>query len=683
MDPASATSPLAAAPKRSSAPPAGPLVRLGCTLAALVSPLEHHRHSLHASKPLAPQQQQQPQQPPQGLSRSYGPAQQQPQTQQTQQRTDALAVPVLAPSPSDALALSPRASAAPSPLRASAAVQRVALGRPRGPRSPGGDEGDDDGRLRARGLSVPVLPRGPLGCPPPGAEAEGCPGGRLQGPVRAARAEPAVALGARMQRSALGAGDSALLYAMVELAAPESAPEERQRGRPCADVVAVVGLMPGRRLEATAEALRFVLSQLRETDRLCVVMAVGGAPETLLPLGYVDDARRVLATSRLAGMATDPRWACGERDQHRCCLWAGVQLALASLCPRDHICLQTVLVISSGKDDFLPCSEIVREAATVVRERVREAAGTLHTVGVGSDHDALLMSSLAALGDGTYTPLESSEYVGAAVAHALGAVLSTAARHVQLLVEAREPYAITAVRAHFQTTFSVDGRAALVTVPDLCEGERRHVLVVLACPKLDAPAARSPVARVTMEAWAMRSAPVHASLCLELLRAAEPPEPALLPPAACSGGGDLEMEEQHLRFEAVDALRAFVLRACEGDLRGACEVARQAIDSVSRSGVALRPLGVVMLGELTAAAGVEPHRRGRAVATAIAAHMQLAQERGVFSPSFTPTSGIFTACGQDELIALYRASRSRALAPMATLRPPLLREHRQQPSKRN
>eukprot|EP00727_Mastigamoeba_balamuthi_P003974 m51a1_g13574 hypothetical protein (276) ;mRNA; r:1112-1991 len=275
------------------------------------------------------------------------------------------------------------------------------------------------------------------------------------------------------------------------------------------------------------------------------------------------------------------------------------------------------------------------------------------------------MSSLAALGDGTYTPLESSEYVGAAVAHALGAVLSTAARHVQLLVEAREPYAITAVRAHFQTTFSVDGRAALVTVPDLCEGERRHVLVVLTCPKLDAPAARSPVARVTMEAWAMRSAPVHASLCLELLRAAEPPEPALLPPAACSGGGDLEMEEQHLRFEAVDALRAFVLRA------------------VSRSGVALRPLGVVMLGELTAAAGVEPHRRGRAVATAIAAHMQLAQERGVFSPSFTPTSGIFTACGQDELIALYRASRSRALAPMATLRPPLLREHRQQPSKRN
>eukprot|EP00899_Mesostigma_viride_P026475 jgi/Mesvir1/7011/Mv09143-RA.1 len=109
------------------------------------------------------------------------------------------------------------------------------------------------------------------------------------------------------------------------------------------------------------------------------------------------------------------------------------------------------------------------------------------TFGLGEEHDGGLLSTLADAGRGMYYFVRDPLSVAGAFVDALGGLLSLAAENTRMvLVPLNGAVLKDVASAKYPVVPTGDG-GAVVMLGDLCQGERRDLLVQLAIPALSAP----------------------------------------------------------------------------------------------------------------------------------------------------------------------------------------------------
>lgn len=365
------------------------------------------------------------------------------------------------------------------------------------------------------------------------------------------------------------------LYLLVTLAAP---PAPAPDGRPPLNLAAVVdrsGSMAGAALYFTKQALRFLVDQVAEADRLAIVT-------------YDDEVRVPLASQPVAHKDAVKLLVDGITAGGTTNLSGGLAAGMQQIRPHsgpDRV--SRVLLMTDG----LANVGVTDPDVLVGWARAwREKGLGLSTLGVGPHFNEDLLVALAEAGGGNFHYIADPDQIPRIFQEELEGLLQVAAQGLQLTIEAEPGVAVTGVLG-----YRPEGNPdrAVVILPDLCAAEAKHVLVRLA---VAAPPADGRLARVVLHYVPAtpggQPGTIEADVSLEITedptRLSEPPDEAVrrqvrLSQASAAwdeavelaDGGDLQGAAIRL-FQAAEALEAASARGDGEALEQAAALRAQA-----------------------------------------------------------------------------------------------------------
>jgi Mg-chelatase subunit ChlD len=252
--------------------------------------------------------------------------------------------------------------------------------------------------------------------------------------------------------------------------------------RKSVDIVCVIdksGSMSGEPMKLVKETLMFMVSQLKDGDKLSVV-TFGDDAYLEFSLTEMNDAGKVLASSKIQAMATDG-WT------H---LSGGIMKGLEELSKRPSSSassVSSVLVFTDGQANrgVTNAEELVK--AVVSKLDGIQGAVSLHTFGFSQNHNPELLTKIAEAANGVFYYLTNVERIPEVFADCLGGLLSVVAMNV--ILEATVEYTgATIVNVH--TPFAVrqltQGTHVSITLGQMYSEQSRDVLFDVKLPAVDA-----------------------------------------------------------------------------------------------------------------------------------------------------------------------------------------------------
>jgi hypothetical protein len=211
---------------------------------------------------------------------------------------------------------------------------------------------------------------------------------------------------------------------------------------------------------------------------------------------------------------------------------------------------------------------------------------TVHAFGFGADHDAIVMSTLAQRGNGTFAFIETLHSIGFAFAAGLS---TTCAVDIQAQIGTIAPnVSIACVQTNFKNTIASDARAATIELPDMFVGETRDIVFAVSVPK---------VGKKTDVTQLLRGTVTFATPHDATRRSVDSAALVLARPKSSDATVNLAVNAQHQRVLAATALeQAASLAAKNIDAARACLRGHQAVGRCRRAAPcrpAARPRGNV------------------------------------------------------------------------------------------
>jgi uncharacterized protein YegL len=394
----------------------------------------------------------------------------------------------------------------------------------------------------------------------------------------------------RLERSDLAAGDTAELFGILSLKAPDSlapaapaaassaaAPPAAPADAPPLDlcmVIDVSGSMGGAKIELLRKTLQFVVSVLKESDRVSIV-EFDDSVNALCGLTRTTAANKATLEQKIAGIRSR-----GGTD-----IALGLAAGLQVLSKRtDRNAVTSLLLLTDGQD-----SGALRHLDAILEHAPKRTS--IHTFGFGQDHDARVMAGIAEKVHGTFTFIEKLADVGIAFAATLGGLSSICAVDIETRLTCVAPgTTISKLHTKFDQRLADDKRSAVVQVSDLFMGESRDIVFTVIVPKAD----------VGCAATLLKGAVAFAAPAGDTTILCESAPLALARPASASGDADVRVNAQRNRVRATEALDRAAQLAERNELAAAGECIASAIAEISASPSKNDALCVGLLADLNA-----------------------------------------------------------------------------------
>lgn len=381
----------------------------------------------------------------------------------------------------------------------------------------------------------------------------------------------------RLEKAELAAGDTAELFGILTLKAPDTLLAPAPSAAPPLDlclVIDVSGSMGGAKIELLRKTLQFVVSVLKDSDRVSIV-EFDDSVKVLCGLTRTTAANKAALQQMIASITSR-----GGTDI-ALGLAAGLQV-LSKRTTRNAV--TSLLLLTDGQD-----SGALRHLDAILERAPKRTS--IHTFGFGSDHDARVMASIAEKVHGTFTFIENLADVGISFAATLGGLSSICAVDIEARLTCVAPGAtLSKLHTKFDLQLADDKRSAVVQVSDLFMGESRDIVFTVVVP----------AAEVDSNATLLKGAVAFVAPAGDATILCESAPLVLARPERSSGVADVRVNAQRNRVRATEALDRAAQLAERNELAAAGECIASAIAEISSSPSKIDPLCVGLLADLNA-----------------------------------------------------------------------------------
>lgn len=240
------------------------------------------------------------------------------------------------------------------------------------------------------------------------------------------------------------------------------------------DIIAVIdrsGSMSGLRIDLVKKALRFISKQLRSGDRLAIV-SYSDTASVDLPLTLMDSEGQAVCSEALENLHAGGCTNLGEG-----LLWGLGELASSSA-PAAALLLFTDGLANRG----MTKTEELVEAMQGPLSDMGRSSRVVFSFGLGQDHNAQMLFSLADAGTGCYYYVDTALAIAPSFADCLGGMLSVVAQDVYLNLHAKNGSSISSIHADFNVDLNEDKTEARIKMRDLSSDSEKEVLFDLCVP---------------------------------------------------------------------------------------------------------------------------------------------------------------------------------------------------------
>jgi len=241
-------------------------------------------------------------------------------------------------------------------------------------------------------------------------------------------------------------------------------------------ILDVSASMSGAKLRSVQDAMRFIISQLTDKDRLCVI-TFSSAARVELPFTIMTEAKKSLATTCIMRL----------HSRSGTCIRSGVESAIQCLqSRRTRNPTSAAFLLTDGMDnvgyDPATTRQLVQSCFTANRCAV-------YPFGFGADHDAVTLGGYAELCHTPFTYIESPSVMGESFAGALGVAKYIKYQDIVLEFKATEAdnSAIKAFHSDFDHRLAPGGKIGTLTLPDCVADEERQILLEMEVPEVASP----------------------------------------------------------------------------------------------------------------------------------------------------------------------------------------------------
>jgi hypothetical protein len=320
--------------------------------------------------------------------------------------------------------------------------------------------------------------------------------------------------------------------------------------------------MEGQKLDLVKETLLFLLTQLKESDRLSLVTYDTNVT-TDIPLGAMTakakDSATVIIKKLTSGSATN--------------LSGGLLEGLDQMAKKKKNEVASVLLFTDGlaNHGVTDTSDIVK----AVEKYKSKISGncTIFTFGYGSDHDAKMLKAIAESGKGIYYYIENADDIPESFADCIGGLLSVVAQNIKLTLEPLNDVTVSELLTHYKHT--KEGKKYAITFGDLYSEETRNIVCKVRLPSLSKEAETFEVAKFTLEYFdVISSLPGTASGVIKMSRPETTPKDQKI---------DVELDKQRNRLETAQAIKEAKEIADRGELETAKKKLATAMGKIKAS----------------------------------------------------------------------------------------------------
>ena len=203
-----------------------------------------------------------------------------------------------------------------------------------------------------------------------------------------------------------------------------NAPDQAAVQRVGVDIVCVIdvsGSMSGEKLDMVKRTMNFMISQLSEIDRLCIISFNNSATK-LMPLTVMSNKGKSVAS-----MAANSLIAGGGTN-----IVEGLRYALTVSLMRNTLNYTIDILLLSDGEDNDQASSLYRSRDCFDSFEQYNMSYAVHTFGYGHEHDSELLGDIAHIKNGSFHFVEEPEDIRHSFSHCLGEILSVVARDVKV-----------------------------------------------------------------------------------------------------------------------------------------------------------------------------------------------------------------------------------------------------------
>ena len=256
----------------------------------------------------------------------------------------------------------------------------------------------------------------------------------------------------------------------VVITAPDQ-PAEQRVGVDIICVIDISGSMSGEKLDMVKRTLNFMIAQLSEIDRICIVSFNNSATK-LMPLTVMNNKGKSLAAT-----VTNYLNAGGGTN-----IIEGLRYALTIALMRNLVNYTIDILLLSDGEDNEQSSSLYRARDCFASFDQYNMSYAVHTFGYGHEHDSELLGEIAHIKNGSFHFIEEPEDIRHSFSHCLGEILSVVARDVKVSLAVQPcpiPFSIGKVHSECGT---INFR-----LPNITCGSSKEAVFILEFPpcKLD------------------------------------------------------------------------------------------------------------------------------------------------------------------------------------------------------
>jgi Mg-chelatase subunit ChlD len=248
-------------------------------------------------------------------------------------------------------------------------------------------------------------------------------------------------------------------HALIHIEAPKYvADEEKERGT--LDIVAVVdvsGSMGGSKLELARTTLEFIVENLTEKDRLCIV-AYDSSVSVPLDLKKMDEAGKTTAMDKIKALRA------GSCTNLSGGLFRGIDIVKGRPA-KSKASVTSVLLMTDGEaNEGIVGDDLIK----ATRKKIGENPDfSLYTFGYGASHNEHLLKNLSEVGSGMYYFIENNDIIPESFGDCLGGLLSVVAQNMKVSFTTANGAVITKIHTKRRQTLADDGKSGSVTLNDI------------------------------------------------------------------------------------------------------------------------------------------------------------------------------------------------------------------------
>ena len=249
-----------------------------------------------------------------------------------------------------------------------------------------------------------------------------------------------------------------------------NAPDLPLNQRTGVDIICVIdvsgSMQEDNKLVLVKKTLNFMISQLSEIDRICIISFNNNATK-LMPLTVMNDKGKAFAATVVWNLTPGGGTNIVE----------GLKYALSVALMRNMLNYTLdILILSDGVDND-QASSLYRSRDCFTSFDQYNMSYSVHAFGYGHQHDSELLGDIAHIKNGGFYYVEESQDIQYAFSHCLGEILSVVARDIRVSLVIQPcpiPFSLTKVHSECGT---VNFR-----MPNMSSGTTKEAIFVLSFP---------------------------------------------------------------------------------------------------------------------------------------------------------------------------------------------------------